>query len=291
MTNLNSSIEWTDVSWNPVTGCEKVSPGCDHCYAEALTERFNGKGSFTQVVLHPERLGDPRKWREPKRVFVNSMSDLFHADVPDEFIARVFMEMGKHSRHTFQILTKRHGRLRSLLNDPAFVAMVEEHVTGAAKGPSGESGGFVFKWPLPNVWIGVSVENQQWADVRIPALLETPAAIRFLSCEPLLGPLHLRPGHWFPPHGGGPKANILRPWETPPPSPDWVIIGGESGPGARPMDLNWARMVLIQCSTTPVFVKQLGTVWAKSKRERGKGGDPLTWPEDLRVREFPEVSA
>jgi len=240
MTNLNSKIEWTDATWSPVTGCTKVSPGCTHCYAETLTERFHGKGSFADVKLHHDRLDAPLHWRKPRRVFVNSMSDMFHDAVPDEFITAVFDVMRRTPQHTYQILTKRHGRMRVLMRTAV---------------------------PLPNVWLGASVEDQKRADLRIPALLDTPAAVRFLSCEPLLGPVDLR------------QAAV-----------NWVIIGGESGPGARPMDLDWARFLIRQCrdAGTAVFVKQLGSVWARAhKAASSKGSDPGEWPEDLCVRQFP----
>ena len=255
--STNSRIEWTDATWNPVTGCTKVSPGCDHCYAERVTERFHGKGSFATVRLHPERLDQPLRWRKPRRVFVNSMSDLFHDDVPDEFIAHVFAVMSLTPQHTYQVLTKRHARMRSLLSgserwwgllDAAEENLVEDEwiIHDRHVEPTGDP------WPLRNVWLGVSVENQQWADIRIPALLETPAAVRFLSCEPLLGPVNLDP--WRSPD---------EPWNGRSPADtriDWVIVGGESGPGARPMRPEWARALRDQCRAagTPFFFKQWG---------------------------------
>jgi protein gp37 len=163
-----SAIEWTDATWNPVTGCTKVSPGCDHCYAERVTERWQGKGSFNRVVLHEDRLSKPLKWRKPRRVFVNSMSDLFHDDVPDAYIAEVFSVMARAPQHTFQVLTKRHGRMRSLLNRGSF----RDNLATWCR-----------PWPLPNVWLGVSVEDQKWADVRVPALLDTPAAVRPMHAD------------------------------------------------------------------------------------------------------------
>jgi protein gp37 len=223
----NTKIEWTNKTWNPLTGCTKVSPGCDHCYAKTMHERFNGKGSFDSITLHPERLNQPLKWRKSARVFVNSMSDLFHRDVPDEYIEQVFRIMSVADQHTFQVLTKRPGRARSLLSNPRFCERVNAGV----------------KWPLRNVWGGVSVEDQKWADVRIPVLLATPFAVRFLSCEPLLGPVDL-------------YLNQAR-------KPDWVICGGESGPGARPMHPDWARSLRDQCvaAGVPFLFKQWGE-WA-----------------------------
>ena len=278
-----TGIEWTDRTWNPVTGCTKVSPGCDHCYAEGIARRFAGTKAFPHgfdVTLHPERLDAPLRWRKPSRVFVNSMSDLFHDGVPDEFIARVFAVMAFTPRHTYQVLTKRHGRMRSLLTDPGFQVAIEEYCTdlllsapctrltgdirGWASRPAGVRA-WAPAWPLPNVWLGCSVEDQKRAELRIPALLATPAAVRFLSVEPLLGSVTIT-GRWH--------------------ALDWVIIGGESGPGARPMPLHWARSLLGDCRAHGIapFVKQLGSVWAAGG---GKGGDIDTWPPDLRIREFP----
>jgi protein gp37 len=254
---VSTAIEWTDETWNPVTGCTKVSPGCDHCYAERVTERFHGRGSFERVVLHPERLDKPLRWSKPRKVFVNSMSDLFHEQVPDEFIAEVFAVMALAPQHTFQVLTKRHGRMRSLLSDPTFgsnfgpmwAAMVERDET------------FEVPWPLPNVWLGVSVEDQRWADIRIPALLDTPAAVRFVSAEPLLGPVRLRP--WVSPF-------------TTDVSVDWVIVGGESGPGARPMHPDWARSIRDQCGAlgVPFLFKQWG---GRTPKAGGRELDSRTW--------------
>lgn len=243
----NTGIEWTDATWNPVTGCEKVSPGCDHCYALTLAERFRGApGHYFEhgfdVQLRPDKLDLPLRWRRPRRIFVNSMSDLFHKDIPDEYIAMVFAVMAFAPRHTFQLLTKRPARMRSLLSSPGFemllwAAMVD--LSAARAKPDVLCIDFEpVDWPLPNVWLGVSVENQQWADIRIPALLATPAAVRFISAEPLLGPVA------FP-------AESL----------DWVIVGGESGKGARPMHPGWARQIRYQCELvgTPFLFKQWGS--------------------------------
>jgi len=238
--SAKTSIEWTDYSWNPVSGCDKVSPGCDHCYAETIATRFAGTKAYPdgfKVTLKPERLTDPlrkRSWRG-KRVFVNSMSDLFHKDVPDDYIAQVFAIMALAPEITFQILTKRHGRMRSLLNSEAHWRRV------------GVGGVRV----LPNVWLGVSVEDQQRADLRIPALLDTPAAVRWLSCEPLLGPVDLGAAFGTN-YGGDPRED-----ET---GVDWVVVGGESGPGARPMHPEWARTLRDQCQAAgvPFHFKQWG---------------------------------
>lgn len=307
-----SSIEWTDATWNPVWGCTKVSPGCDHCYAEAITNRFGGPGAFEKVVLHPERLEKPLHWRKPRRVFVNSMSDLFHADVPNDFLVRVFAVMGVAAQHTFQVLTKRPGRMQHWLSQPAFWRAVERVSCGLGRDlpDAYATGGFT---SLPNVWLGVSVEDQERADKRIPVLLDTPAAVHFISCEPLLGPVDLYQSvvaplqrfHDEPNAEGGPIA--------------WVIVGGESGPKARPMDVTWARSLRDQCRAAgvPVFVKQFGSNacdngvsrpgqhWPNAHARRGsfvldgagvrfhialadpKGGDIREFPEDLRIREFP----
>jgi protein gp37 len=284
-----SRIEWTEATWNPVTGCTKVSPGCDHCYAETFAERWRGVPGHHfergfDVTLRPERLEQPLRWLRPRRVFVNSMSDLFHEDVPDGLIGSVFDVMAKTPRHTYQILTKRHGRMRSLLGKWADDGWMWRRYDGLWCGP--------VKGPLPNVWLGVSAEDQKWADIRIPALLATPAAVRFVSAEPLLGPVTLFPGRWLPPLGGGPRVSLLRPWENPGPSLDWVIAGGESGPGARRMAGDWARGLVAECTGTgtPVFVKQLGSVLGRELGAGPKGGDWSAWPEDLRVREFPAVA-
>jgi protein gp37 len=239
-----TSIEWTDATWNPVTGCTKVSSGCDHCYAERITERFHGRGSFAEVQLHWDRVQLPMRWRKPRRVFVNSMSDLFHDEVPAEFIASVFATMAVTPNHTYQVLTKRHGRLRSLLNTEKFADDVWALVWQF-------DGGLAWRkrhWPLRNVWVGVSVEDQKWADIRIPALLETPAAVRWLSCEPLIGPVRLLAslmvGAALEPRGGI----------------GWVVAGGESGPGARPMHPDWPRRILADCraASVPFLFKQWG---------------------------------
>jgi protein gp37 len=261
-----TKIEWSDATWNVVTGCTKVSPGCDHCYIERTVpfriarRSFNAPsvGGTTGVQLHWDRIGKPYEWRTPRMIFVNSLSDLFHQDVPDDLIARVFATMMETPQHTYQILTKRHDRMRSLLRKWS-------PVTGTPPWT------FTGPWPLPNVWLGVSVEDQQRADLRIPALLGTPAAVRFLSCEPLLGAVDLH----------GPLVDGHRPrltyWLTGRPDwnsdghiqvgprIDWVIVGGESGPGARPMHPDWARAVRDQCveADVPFFFKQFGE-WAPS---------------------------
>ena len=286
-----SKIEWTEVTWNPVTGCTKVSPGCDHCYAETFAERWRGtpghhfENGF-DVTLRPERLSQPLRWKRPRRIFVNSMSDLFHEAVPDRYIAQVFAVMALAPQHTFQVLTKRHGRMRSLLaGGPRHAWVVPRHPSPFVQAVHAEvrslaPAGPMLRWPLPNVWLGVSAEDQKWFDIRVPALMETPSAVRFVSCEPLLGWIDMAFDH----ECGDPPHLYC------PPVPDWVIIGGESGPGARPMKLEWAREIVEQCGWSGIapFVKQLGSVLGRELGAGSKGGDWDAWPEDLRVREFPQ---
>ena len=236
-----TAIEWTEATWNPVTGCDRVSPGCARCYALRIAERFRGTVNFPDgfaVTLRPERLQLPLRWRRPRKIFVNSMSDLFHESVPIEFIREVFDTMRLASWHQFQVLTKRSKRLRELA-------------------PS-------LDWPN-NVWMGVSVENQRWTE-RIDDLRTVPAAVRFLSIEPLVGSVVLN------------LDGI-----------DWVIVGGESGPGARPMRLDWALSVRDQCLTArvPFFFKQWGNHDAHGKRTTKKvAGRTLqgeTWDQLPRI--------
>jgi protein gp37 len=270
----DTSIEWTDKTWNPVVGCTKVSQGCKNCYAKMLHDKrhkayqehggiFPANGRpipaqyaepFETVQLKPERLLDPLRWRKPARVFVNSVSDLFHPDVPDEFIDEVFAVMAIAKQHTFQILTKRPERMAVYLNYRWRVDHIYAQWYGFSDQPAELQG-----WPLPNVWLGTSVENQEAGDKRIPHLLETPAAVRFLSCEPLLGPVQLfnvggweNAAHWW-------GRNIKL---------DWVIVGGESGPGARPMHPDWARSLRDQCSSAgvPFFYKQHGEYLADDRQ-------------------------
>lgn len=244
--SAKSSIEWTDTTWNPVTGCTKVSPGCDHCYAERFAERWRGIPGHPfergfDVVLRPERLGEPLRWNKPRMVFVNSMSDLFHKDVPNEFVASVFDTMGRAEKHTFQVLTKRPERMRRWVRDYYLSAL-----------------GFS---TYENVWLGVSVESMDYA-WRADMLRETPAAVRFLSIEPMLGPIAKR---------------VIE-------GMDWVIVGGESGPGARSIDPAWVRHVRNVCAQLdiPFFFKQWGGV---QKKRAGRELDGRTHDE------FPKASA
>jgi len=223
----NTTIEWTEKTWNPVTGCTKVSQGCKNCYAERIAERFWGERAFTDVQCHPERLDQPLRWRKPCRVFVNSMSDLFHEAVPDEFIAQVLALAGDAPQHVYQVLTKRPERMRKILSEIC--------AFGNCRPPA-------------NLWLGVSIENQKTADDRIAVLLETPAAVRWVSAEPLLGAVDL---------------NNIRIGHVCLPGIDWVVCGGESGPGARPMHPDWARALRDQCLSAgvPFFFKQWGEWW------------------------------
>lgn len=277
-----TSIEWTDETWNPVTGCRKISPGCTHCYAETIAKRFWKARAFTDVRTHADRLDAPLHWRKPRMVFVNSMSDLFHEDVPDAFIDEVFAVMALCPQHTFQVLTKRPERMREyfdVLRDSWPRDRVDSigAAMNAIRGRPERQPVPVFL-PLPGVWLGVSVEDQTRVDERIPLLLATPAAVRFVSAEPLLGPVDLSSvgplrwdvlTGWKPAHDGWPEgANTDR--------LDWLIVGGESGASARPMHPDWARSLRDQCQTAgvPFFFKQWGE-WAPYRIVPGGdlGGD------------------
>lgn len=297
-----TSIEWTDKTWNPVTGCTKVSPGCTHCYAENIARRFAGGPAFPNgfaITLHPERLNAPKRWRSPAMVFVNSMSDLFHKDIPNEIILAMFQTMADTPQHTYQVLTKRHGRMRAFCNrlafrEPTAAEAAAGHRVVAyladdpASTPPRESA------PLPNVWLGVSAETHYWAQVRIPALLETNAAIRFVSAEPLLHSINLiklNCGETQLDALRGDHIDIDEYWLVKQlPALDWVIVGGESGPGARRMSTDWAAFIVRLCTDagTAVFVKQLGSAWARANGGPSKGQDMDYWPEQLRVRQMPK---
>ena len=312
-----SRIEWTDATWNPLRGCSRVSEGCRHCYAEGVAARFSGLGlpyeGLAKRVTRPdggsearwtgkvvfsgeEVLTQPLRWKKPRKIFVNSMSDLFHESVPDEWIDRIFAVMALCPQHTFQVLTKRPERMRAYLApfdgrraDGLGMAVVDL----GYQGPMEE-----LPWPLPNVWLGVSVEDQVTADTRIPYLLQTPAAVRFMSAEPLLGPMDLG---WLE-VSALERADVLqgklhglttsgsRCWtKVGMPRLDWVIAGGESGAGARPMHPNWARSLRDQCATAgvPYFFKQFGE-WAPvhSSVLPASGPGIATVLPDGRVREW-----
>lgn len=281
-----TNIEWTDSTWNPTTGCDKVSPGCDNCYAMTLAPRLKAMGSAHYqtdgdpatsgpgfgIAMHADALDKPLHWKRPRKIFVNSMSDLFHSGVTREFQAQVFAVMALAKQHTFQVLTKRPGVMRSVLSSPIFRADIEI----AASRMVGHDR--AFPWPLSNVWVGTSVEDQKRADLRIPHLLDTPAVIRFLSMEPLLGPVDLR--SW----------PFLDEQEDGYPALDWVIVGGESGRGARPMRADWVRSLRDQCAAGRVafHFKQWGSHdehgTPTHKKIAGRLLDGRTWDE------FPEVA-
>lgn len=237
--SATSHIEWTDATWNPVRGCTKISPGCKHCYAETFAERFRGVPGHPyeqgfDLRLVPEKVAEPLRWGTPKTIFVNSMSDLFHLDVPDAYIEQVVRVMGMANWHTYQVLTKRSERLRDMLKGPLAFALAWEHV-----------------------WWGVSVEDKKYGLPRVKHLQETPVAMRFLSIEPLLENLG--------------KFNLS--------GIDWVIVGGESGHGARPMKEEWVLTIQKQCKAekVPFFFKQWGGVQkSKAGRElQGKTFDEM----------------
>ena len=262
-----TAIEWTDATWNPTTGCTRVSAGCDHCYAERLAGRLlaanyrarlpvvdteaNRRDPFA-VRTWPERLAIPGSWRRPRRVFVNSMSDLFHKDVPEKFVRRCFQVMLDVGRHVYQVLTKRPGRA---------ARFVEKHAD-------------LFPAGLPShVWIGTSVEDQSVA-YRVRHLMAVRAAVRFLSCEPLIGPLDL--SDFLP--GQGCVRQLCREADTAPSRLHWVIAGGESGPGARRMAPEWPRLLRDQCRAggVPFFFKQWG---GRTPKAGGRELDGTTWDE------------
>lgn len=310
--SATTKIQWTDRTWNPVRGCSLVSAGCANCYAMKQAHRFSGMdrpyANLTvvgpqgprwngNIMLVPEALDEPLRWKTPARVFVNSMSDLFHEDVPASFISQVYGAMCHATRHTYQILTKRPKRMLDWISRSAY--LVND--------------------PPKHIWLGVSIENQATADERIPLLLQTPAAVRFVSAEPLLGPVSFRWAQWEP-FSRDRVTNHLDGLRR----LDWIIVGGESGPGARPCDVAWIRSIKDECKAAGVscFVKQLGgyvadrndagfegdelAAWPmdtdtsdrdnewnyqgariRIRLKDRKGGDWNEWPEDLRLREFP----
>ena len=338
----HSAIEWCDSTWHPTVGCSVVSPGCTNCYAmkmahrieamhpgshyAGLTRMVNGQAVWTgEVRAAPSRIFTaPMRWRKPKRVFVNSMSDLFHSDVPDEVIDSVFAVMALAPQHTFQVLTKHPARMREWFFErwqptPARTICGLHIPAGGESGrmnqieqaceplmdqfglnntdrdelwtPHGKCLAMEWTWPLSNVWLGVSAEDQARADERIPDLLATPAAVRFVSAEPLLGPVDLTMLHY----DGVTNINALAgthgmTFSADCAQLDWVIVGGESGPNARPSSIKWARSIVAQCKAAGVkiFVKQLGSNTGLNLRDRN-GRDWNEWPEDSRVREFPDA--
>lgn len=292
----DTRIEWCTKVWNPVTGCTKVSSGCKNCFAARMAKRLAGRCGYPaddsfRVTLHPDRVDIPLRWRKPQRVFVNSMSDLFHDDVPTEFIYRVFAVMAEASQHTFLILTKRPKRMMELLTRPTIANDVWLQTSrGVTAEPS--------PWPLPNVWLGVSVEDQS-QDQRIRHLLATPAAVRFVSYEPALGPLnptrvacsrwpHDAPGpaeagmfdaltgeRWALQHG----QEVGRHRDPQIPTLDWIIAGGETGPGARPAHPDWFRSLCDQgaAAGVPFFFKGWGEWFPRGQWE---DNPTLVLPDD-----------
>lgn len=359
-----TKIEWTDATWNPTRGCSRADDdGCRNCYAMHFAHRFSGEGQpyegLTRIgkrgvdwagkaVLVPDQLELPLRWRKPKRIFVDSMSDLFHESLPLEHIAAVFGVMAAAHWHTFQVLTKRPERALQFfkwvtsrrngnvigedgptMSCKIIAEDVLGEVPGSGYGPCADCGLDVRAdpndplcfaarpWPLPNVWLGVSVSSQANADERIPLLLQCPAAVRFVSYEPALGPVAFSRDCLVG------DVVVTPTSQHPTPKLDWIVVGGESGLGARPFDLAWARSTVEQCKAAgvAVFCKQLGArpvgEWGPnpptyhltditvqpprestelSRYKNGvwrlrhpKGGDWSEWPEDLRVREFPAV--
>lgn len=314
---MSTNIEWTDETWNPVTGCSKVSQGCKHCYAERLApkvfagqrvpalispEQLDRPRVFTDVVLHPDRIPLPARWVKSKRVFVNSMSDLFHEDVPFEFIDRVFAVMSVTTRHKYQVLTKRAERMQEYFEDRCSNVIMGDYPEAIAEADIGfkwtpatdRRGGYDNcgpAWPLENVWLGVSVEDQERANLRIPALLNTPAAVRFLSCEPLLGPVDLTNVRAV--LGRDALSDLDVPGTT---KVDWVIVGGESGRKARRMDADWARSLRDQCTAAgvPYFFKQWGAWIPGGQLPNGKppaDGEKFRLLDGQAWDEFPAVAA
>ena len=321
-----TSIEWTHrpetrgeaggMTWNPIraryvnaprlgdnggkivrpnsgTFCTRISPGCTNCYASTINKRFGNGLEFTvpnlekvEFFIDDRILREPLQQKKPCTIFVGDMFDLFHEAIPDSLIEPVVAIAAYADWHTFQFLTKRADRMRSHFRQLSAVEWTH-------------SRGRLHPWPFENIWLGVSVESQKYADERIPLLLQTPAAVRFLSVEPQLEEIDFEPESI----DGMPTVNMLTgaDWCDPPiPGIDWVIVGGESGPGARPFNLAWAELVLRQCRAAgvPFFMKQVGsnphgkttqeTIPMQRLKDR-KGGDPSEWPESLRVREFPVV--
>lgn len=253
-----TKIEWTWLpgykgeTWNPWTGCTKIRPGCKHCYAERDMKRWGLQDDFNKVIIHRDRFDRPLRWKKPRCVFVNSTSDTFHEDVKFRYIGDIFSVIKQTSQHIYQILTKRPERMLEWKND-------------ISRG--GWRHRFIGEFPS-NVWLGVSVENQDYIST-IDDLRKINAAVKFISFEPLIGSIE--------------NLNLV--------GIGWTIIGGESGPNARPMNLEWMRSIISQCreADVPVFVKQMGSAWAQANGFPGKGGDMSKWNEEFRVREYPKV--
>lgn len=269
---MGTKIEWCEETWNPVTGCSPVSTGCKNCYAKRMATRLRGRHGYPKddpfkVTVHHDRFSKPLRWKKPRRVFVCSMGDLFHEDVPTHLIHDVWATMVAAKRHTFLVLTKRPKPARAILSHPYFPAGFQEDY-----GPC--------EWPLPNVWIGVTAENQARADERIPVLLEVPAAVRFVSVEPMLEQVNL--DHYLRCEGCGytRRDKVIhgdhRLCTAPSSTLDWIICGAETGSGKRWMSPEWAQDLAEQCdqAEVPFFFK---------KDSRGLGPEPGHW------REFPQL--
>jgi len=282
-----SAIAWTDATWNPVTGCSRVSDGCRHCYAEALSLRrgwtqkpWTARNAKENVRTHEMRLDQPLSWRKPRRVFVNSMSDLFHELIPDAFVYDCFAVMGLADQHQYQILTKRPARMRELMNGATPPMLAKRALIQARRKWGPILGGHhderwnaqnraaveaqFTEWPLPHVWLGVSVEDQRAADERMPLLCETQAAVRFVSAEPLLEITYL--SEWL-------RTGLIH----------WVIVGGESGPEYRDMDLQWAADLCAECA-------QYGVAFFFKQRSHRMPGRTDGVPKDLMVQQYPPLA-
>lgn len=294
----NSHIEWTGATWNPLVGCALESPGCKNCYAMRMAHRIGGKdgSKYTGLTvlgnngvrwngdsrIDEKALLEPFKYRKPKTIFVCSMSDLFYEGMEDEWIDKVFAVMALLPQHTFQILTKRADRMSQYLNHLSTPSRIVARADRMWN-PDTCDAPLHVDWPMKHVWLGVSVESQEYAEKRIPLLLDTPAAKRWISAEPLLSDVDLTP--YLPAWHGMTHDS---------PGIDWVVVGGESGSGARPFHLNWGRRIVRDCkaANVPVFVKQLGAVPIAGATipfpsTDPKGGDFENWPTDLQVREMP----
>lgn len=269
-----STIEWTEQTWNPTTGCTKVSPGCKHCYAEVMARRLHAMGApgyenEFKLTVHENRLEQPLLRKKPTTYFVNSMSDLFHPGLDRQVVVDVFAVMALTARHQYQVLTKRPQLMARMLAAPEFQADVAEAAQRLAGPKRGQRLSLDNVWPLPNVWLGTSIETDQYA-WRADHLRATPAVLRFVSAEPLLGPL--------------PSLDLA--------GIDWLIIGGESGPDARLISPSWVTELLAMAyrAETAPFVKQMGSAFAAlTDLHDKKGGDPNEWPPHLRVRRWPTV--
>ena len=288
-----TKIEWTDATWNPITGCSRISPGCEHCYAERLAAGrlrnhpsrkglTNERGVWNgEVRFNEQWLDQPIRWKKPRMVFVCAHADLFHEHVPTEWIDSVFAVMAMARQHVFQVLTKRPGRMRQYLSEPIGARLGDTVIERLERCIDYRYQGFLVtwpwahtfdeRWPLPNVWLGTSVENQVTVNERTLPLRLTPAAVRWMSIEPLLEPIYLlKPVIVYSPESFEPSKEYLHPL-------NWVVVGGESGPGYRPMDPDWARSIRDECAVAgvPFFMKQMA------------GKKPI--PDDLKIRQFPEV--